>query len=189
VISAPSGTGKTTLVQQLLRRDRSLIRTVSHTTRPPRPDEKDGRDYHFVGRRAFQAMIEREAFAEWAEVYREFYGTSRATIERGLRAGKDVVLVIESKGGKAIHRLYPNSVQILVLPPDLSALRRRLRKRGVVPALRIKAAQAEARSMAGYDYLVVNDRLEDAVDRVRSVIGAERLRMCRNEGVLRKFLR
>jgi guanylate kinase len=188
VLSAPSGTGKTTLVARLLRKDRSLARTVSHTTRPPRPGEKDGRDYHFVGRKTFEGMIGKRAFVEWARVYREFYGTSRKTIEERLRAGKDVILVIESKGGKAIRRLYRDSVRILLLPPDLKTLRRRLRKRGVVPALRIRAAQKEARSMAGYDYLVVNDRIEEAVAGLSAVIGAERQRMSRNQAILNAFV-
>lgn len=192
VVSAPSGAGKTTLVKRLLRKDRRLAKTVSHTTREPRPGERDGRDYHFVSRRQFDGMLRKRMFVEWATVYRERYGTSRATIEKALKRGKNVVLVIESRGGRAIHRLYPNSVRVLVLPPDLATLKRRLRERVGKGErslqLRIRAAQKEVRSLAGYDYLVVNDRLGDAVRELEAITTAERRKMSRKASLLRKFL-
>lgn len=193
VVSAPSGAGKTTLVQRLLRKDRALSKTVSHTTRKPRPGEKNGRDYYFVSRKRFDGMLRKNAFVEWARVYRERYGTSRMAIEKALKRGKDAVLVIESKGGRAIHRLYPNSVRILVLPPDLATLKRRLRERvgkgEKSLQLRIRAAQKEVRSLAGYDYLVVNDRLGEAVKELEAIFAAERRKMSRKTSILRKFLR
>jgi guanylate kinase len=193
VVSAPSGAGKTTLVAKLLRKDRALQKTVSHTTRSPRRGEKNGRDYFFVTRKRFEEMKRRGDFVEWAKAYGVLYGTSRKTIENALGRGKDVVLVIESHGGRAIHRLYPDSVRILVLPPDVATLRKRLRGRrgedGTSLSTRIRAAQNEVRSLAEYDYLVVNDRLERGVEDLRAIIEAERHRMGRCEGVLRKFLK
>jgi guanylate kinase len=193
VVSAPSGAGKTTLVSALLRHDRKLTRTVSHTTRPPRRGEKSGRDYFFVSRSRFDEMIRRGAFVEWATAYGSRYGTSRKVVETPLRKGQDVVLVIESHGGRAIHRLYPGSVRILILPPDLATLRKRLTKRsgGDRTSLlrRLREARSEVRAMSHYDYVVVNDRLSEAVENLRGIVLAERARMKRRSEVVRTFLR
>ncbi|MFH1263705.1 MAG: guanylate kinase [Pseudomonadota bacterium] len=192
VVSAPSGAGKTTLVVNLLRRDRRLVRTVSHTTRAPRAVEKNGQDYSFVSCARFEKMIRQKAFLEWAKAYGDRYGTSRQAVEKPLRAGKDLVLVIESHGGRAIRRLFPDAVLILVLPPDLATLRKRLRGREKDRsslARRIRVAQSEVRSLRGYDYLVINDRVAEGVRQLEAIVSAERRKISRNEEVIGRFLR
>ena len=180
VVSAPSGAGKTTIVERLLKKDRRLAKTISHTTRLPRPEERSGRDYFFVTEKKFRRMIVKRQLVEWTTVYGNRYGTSRETIKKSLHGGKDVVLVIEARGARAIRRQFNNAVFVLILPPSLPELRRRISRRaGMKPAAireRLSNARREIAAMGWYDYVVVNDRLPMAVKALETIIAAERLR-------------
>ncbi|RUM88612.1 MAG: guanylate kinase, partial [Thermovibrio sp.] len=149
VISAPSGTGKTTLVHMLLKEFPDLEFSVSYTTRPPRPGEVDGRDYHFVDRKTFERMIEEGDFLEWAEVYGNLYGTSRTQVLKALNEGKDVILDIDTQGALQVKKNFPEAVLIFILPPSLKELERRLRNRGTddeeTIERRLKTAREEIR--------------------------------------------
>ncbi|MBI4355508.1 MAG: guanylate kinase [Candidatus Omnitrophica bacterium] len=180
VLSAPSGAGKTTLAEQLVRRDRRLARSVSVTTRAPRPGEHQGRDYHFVTRRQFQRYRSSQALLEWARVHGHWYGTRRAPIERALKAGRDILLTIDVQGAAQVKRRCPEAILLFVRPPDFATLRRRLVGRHTeTPAAivrRLRVARRELRCARWYDEAVVNDRLTVAVRRVRAIIRAARRR-------------
>ena len=180
IISAPSGTGKTTLIHRAMVRDPRLAFSVSHTTRTPREGETHGKDYYFVSRETFRKMIEEDAFIEWANVYGEYYGTSREEISRLHRLGKDVVLDIDVQGAtQVMERLARNTwVSIFILPPDLGTLRRRLVTRGKdspeAIEKRLKAATDEMGYAPKYDYQIVNDDLERATRKLLSIFARER---------------
>ena len=192
VVSAPSGAGKTTIVTLAMAQDRRLKRTVSHTTRSPRPGERNGRDYFFVDRPTFSRLKAQGGFLETAVVYGENYGTSKQVVEKGLSAGKDMILVIEGKGARQIKRRHPDAVFVLLLPPSLDELRRRIRGRGDSSphslALREASAQKEVQGMTWYDYLIVNDRKAQAVRDLLAVIQGERLKLARQRAIMSKFL-
>jgi len=180
VLSAPSGAGKTTLARRLVQRDRRLVRSVSVTTRPPRQGEREGRDYRFVTRRQFQQYRRAGALLEWARVHGQWYGTLRAPITRAVAAGCDVLLTIDVQGAAQVKRRYPGAVLVFVRPPDVATLRQRLLHRQTdsreAITRRLRAAQRELRCAAWYDAVVVNDRLRDAVARVRAIVGRVRRR-------------
>ena len=180
VVCAPSGAGKTSLVAELLRRDRNARLSVSHTTRAPRPGEQDGRDYHFVSRSTFESMIERGEFLESAEVHGNLYGTSQGWIDRQRRDDVDIVLEIDWQGAQQVRRLVPEVIGIFVLPPSLASLRRRLNDRGqdsgAVIERRLEAARGEIAHLAEFDYVIVNNNFDDAVEDLVSVVRAARLR-------------
>ena len=188
VISGPSGVGKTTLVRGLLLDDPLLVRSVSATTRAPRPDEKAGRDYFFVSRDDFETM-KAEKLIEWAEVHGELYGTPRPFVEERLAAGRDVVLNIDTQGGDRVKRSFPGAVMIFILPPASSELEKRLRGRGDLSAeelgVRLANARAEMSACSRYDYLVVNDNLARAGAELAAIVVAER---CRRERKTPGFL-
>lgn len=181
VISAPSGTGKSTLVAELARRVLDLRPSVSYTSRPPRPHEIDGVHYRFVGREPFDGMVARGEFLEWADVFGHRYGTGRADTERLLQAGLDVMLVIDVQGARQVRAALPSAVAIFVLPPSLKVLEARLRGRSEDDERqiqrRLRVAREEIRAYLQYDYVIVNDELEPAVERLRAIIVAERLRL------------
>ena len=181
IICAPSGAGKTSLVAELLRRDRSARLSVSHTTRVPRPGEQDGRDYHFVARPAFEAMIERGEFLESAEVHGNLYGTSQAWIDEQLARDVDIVLEIDWQGAQQVRRLIPEAIGIFILPPSPDTLRRRLIDRGqdskAVIELRLQAAQSEIAHLTEFDYVMINNNFDDAVEDLVSIVRATRLRI------------
>lgn len=193
VISAPSGTGKTTLVHMLLKEFPDLEFSVSYTTRPPRPGEVDGKDYHFVDRKTFERMIEEGDFLEWAEVYGNLYGTSRTQVLRALNEGRDVILDIDTQGALQVKKNFPEAVLIFILPPSLKELERRLRNRGTddeeTIERRLKIAREEIRRAPLYDYIVVNDVLEVAYENLRSIIRAEKLRTERLKGQFDRLVR
>ena len=179
VISGPSGVGKSTLVKEVLRRTGAAY-SVSATTRPPRPGEKDGVDYVFVDRRRFQEMIERGELLEWAEVFGKYYGTPAAPVREVLAAGKTVILDIDVQGALQVHRQMPEAAFLLLEPPSPAELARRLAARGTETpqnaARRLGAAQKEmsaARASGVYNHTIVNDRLEEAVERVVELIQQE----------------
>jgi len=181
IICAPSGAGKTSLVAELLRRDRNVRLSVSHTTRAPRPGEQDGRDYHFVSRTAFEAMIERGAFLESAEVHGNLYGTSQDWIDEQRARDVDLVLEIDWQGAQQVRKLIPDAVGIFILPPSADTLRRRLLDRGqdsdAVIERRLRAARGEIAHLAEFDYVIINNSFDDAVEDLVSIVRSTRLRI------------
>lgn len=161
IVSAPSGAGKTSLVKALLKADPAIRLSVSYTTRPPRAGESDGRDYHFVDRARFQSMLADGEFLEHAEVYGNFYGTSKGRIAHDLNAGHDVLLEIDWQGAAQVKRHFPTSASIFVLPPSFNALRTRLKGRGQdsdeVIERRLAAAAEDVSHADAFDYIIVND--------------------------------
>jgi guanylate kinase len=180
VISAPSGTGKTTLVERLVQILPNLRESKSYTSRPARPGERDGVDYHFIGRGEFEAMIIANAFLEWADVFGNLYGTGLADVEHMLADGQDVVLVIDVQGARQVRQRGADHTAVFVMPPSFQDLERRLRGRSADPEpaklRRLETARAEVSSYREYDYLVVNDDLESTVVRLQEIIAAERSR-------------
>ncbi len=182
VISAPSGTGKTTICERLLKSLPNLKMSISHTTRSPRQDEKDGVNYFFVNREQFEKMIQNDEFVEWAEVYGNLYGTSKKIISDLINAGVDILLDIDTQGAKNIKKLYPDIVLIFILPPSLEELERRLKNRNEDSETikkRLSKATNEIAQYEFYDYAVINDNLETAINEVLSIINAERLKVSR----------
>ena len=181
IVSAPSGAGKTSMVRALMERDPDLGFSVSHTTRPPRPGEVDGRDYHFIDVPTFERMVEEGAFLEYAKVFDNYYGTSRAAVEAQLAEGRDVFLDIDWQGARQVRQAWPEAVSIFVLPPSREALEARLRGRGTdsdeVIAGRMARAVDEASHYDEYDYLIVNDDFETAVGDLGAIVRARRLRL------------
>ena len=180
VVSAPSGSGKSTLVQRLLAAVPGLRFSVSHTTRPPRHGERNGREYFFVSRRIFRRMIAAGEFIEWAEVFGQLYGTAQKQILVAQEAGQDVLLDIDVQGHAQLRHKLPEAVSIFVLPPSYAELERRLRRRHSdtpeVIERRLGEARQEIRHWAEYDYLVVNDRLAQATKELRAIVEAARAR-------------
>lgn len=189
VVSGPSGAGKTTLVDRILAADPLICRSISTTTRAPRPGEVEGRDYFFVDRPRFEKLKEGDLI-EWAEVHGQLYGTRRAYVEAQLAAGLDVLLNIDIQGGDRVKRVFPGAVMVFILPPSFADLEQRLRGRGDLGArdfqVRLAAARVEIGASARYDYLVVNDDLERAGGDLRAIIMAER---CRRERAVADMVR
>lgn len=185
VLSAPSGAGKTTICDALLQTDSRLRRSVSATTREPRKGEKNRRDYFFLEEREFDRLIRGRGFLEWAQVHGHRYGTPNAEVECQRRAGRDVMLVIDVQGGLEVKRRHPGAVLIFVRPPSFKTLAERLQGRGTdAPAVireRLRNARREISQARRYDYIVENKKLADAVDQVRAIITAERLRTSRKK--------
>ncbi len=185
VVSAPSGAGKTSLCKKVVELLSDLCHSTSYTTRPPRVNEEDGVDYHFVSEDMFIKMVERDEFLEWAMVHGNRYGTAEEPLKRYEAEGIDVILDIDVQGAGQIRQKLKRGVYIFVLPPDPEELEKRLRGRGTEGNEVIKARLLNAREEIGwivnYDYIIVNDLFEDAVERLKSIIAAER---CRRESVL-----
>jgi guanylate kinase len=185
VVSAPSGAGKSTLCAELIKSGIGVRFGVSHTTRSPRPGEEDGREYHFVSREEFDRMKGGGEFVEWAEVHGNLYGTSKAMIDGLLGGGQDVLHDIDVQGARQLREVFPDAVYVFVIPPSGMALRERLEGRGSesgeVAALRLANARAEMESYSEYDYVILNDSLEDAVEEFSAVVRAARLRASRVE--------
>lgn len=176
IVSAPSGAGKTTLCRAVLEHFGDIYYSVSHTTRPPRGQEKDGIDYFFIPKADFLRGIEERRWAEWAEVHDNFYGTSREMLEKHLAEGQDVLLDIDVQGTAQIVRKYPDSVTIFIMPPSLAALRTRMESRGTdTPSViekRLKNAEKEIAAKALYRHVIVNDRLPEAVSTMIDLVSA-----------------
>ncbi|BBL73264.1 guanylate kinase [Methylomagnum ishizawai] len=183
VVSAPSGAGKTSLVKALRKGMDGFTVSVSHTTRAPRPGEKDGRDYRFVERAEFERMIAAGEFLEHARVFDNHYGTARATVEAALEQGGDVLLEIDWQGARQVRTLLPDSVSVFILPPSLAALEQRLTGRGqddpATIARRMGDAISEMSHYGEYDYLVVNDDFAVALRELRAIVIAHRMRRAR----------
>ncbi|SOY58324.1 guanylate kinase [Cupriavidus taiwanensis] len=180
MVVAPSGAGKSTLVNALLAQDPAIRLSISHTTRAPRPGEEDGREYHFVTVDAFRAARDRGDFLEWAEVHGNYYATSRVWIEQQMAQGNDVLLEIDWQGAQQVHQRFSNAVEIFILPPSLTALEERLKKRGQdepnVIVRRLLAAGSEMAHASESDYVIINEVFDDALEQLRNVISATRLR-------------
>lgn len=177
VISAPSGAGKSTIGQALLKRDRRLRISVSCTTRQPRPGEQDGRDYYFMSRAGFQERVHKKGFVEWARVHGRLYGTPRAELDKILQKGFDVLLVIDTQGAAALRKLYPKTLSIFVTAPTWRELVGRLKGRGVSKKdleIRLRNARRELQEIPKYDHAAINDDLPRAVGEILGIIRRER---------------
>ena len=191
VVSAPSGAGKSTIIKALRERTDGMGYSISHTSRKPRTTEKEGIDYHFVEKEAFISLIDAGAFAEWAGVYDDLYGTSFSSLEEQTSAGLDVLLDLDTQGARNIRSHFENSVLIYVLPPSYRILERRLRARGTddenTIKKRINRASHEIKECVWYDYIVINDDLERAVGEAQAIILAERCRTPRRTAFVKKL--
>lgn len=184
IISAPSGSGKTTLVNELRQYVPYLEFSVSFTTRSPRGSEQDGREYHFISREEFEAMIERGEFLEYAQVFGNYYGTSRSVLQQAKQRGNDLLLDIDVQGERQVKQKMPDAVSIFVLPPSRTELESRLRKRSLSEHMhaeetirrRLDTARREIEKYPNYDYILINDRLEQSVDRLQAIVLGERTR-------------
>jgi len=193
VVSAPSGTGKTTLCRMLLKEFQNMEFSVSYTTRKPREGEVNGRDYFFVSKEEFERMIEEGDFLEWAEVYGNYYGTSKKQVLKALEEGKDILLDIDVQGALQVKKNFPEAVLVFILPPSFAELEKRLRKRGTdteeVIKKRLKVAREEIKKAPLYDYLIVNDKLEEAYSKLKSVVIAEKCKAERLKGQFDKLIK
>ena len=176
VVSAPSGVGKTTIIRSVRAKWPDLEFSVSSTTRPPRTGETPGHDYHFISRDEFLQGLKAERFLEWARVHGEYYGTDRQQIEAWLAAGRDVLLDIDVQGTRQVRSIYPHAQTIFILPPSMDVLEQRLRARGTESpeqlARRLANAKNEVQEASCYDFLIVNDALEEAVADLEAVLRA-----------------
>ncbi|PCJ46237.1 MAG: guanylate kinase [Moraxellaceae bacterium] len=196
VVSAPSGAGKTSLVKALIEATENLCVSVSHTTRPIRPGETNGENYHFIDVDRFKELLSQTDFLEHAEVFGNYYGTSKTWVNQQLRAGEDVILEIDWQGAQQIRRQIPESVGIFVLPPSKAALEQRLNGRGQDPEDVIQHRLAEAAQEIShhveYDYLIINDNFDTALAELQSIIHSERLsigpQLIRHETLIRNLL-
>ena len=179
IISAPSGAGKTSLVHALLNLNPHIDLSVSYTTRAPRSGEQDGKDYHFVSREAFLAMANRGEFLESAEVYGNLYGTSQIWISQEIATGRDVLLEIDWQGAAQVRHLFPDCISVFILPPSIAALESRLKGRGkdndTVIAKRLAAAREDIAHVAEFDYVIINDNLNNALRELDAVVLSAKL--------------
>jgi guanylate kinase len=184
IISAPSGSGKTTLVNELRQYVKNLEFSISFTTRRSRGSEQDGREYHFISREQFEAMIERGEFLEYAQVFGQYYGTAKSVLLQAAERGNDLLLDIDVQGERQVKEKMPDAVSIFVLPPSRTELESRLRKRSksenvhdeAIIQRRLDTARREIEKYPNYDYILINDRLEQSVDRLQAIVLGERIR-------------
>ncbi len=193
VVSAPSGTGKTSICQRLMDLWPNLRFSVSYTTRLPRAGEQEGKDYHFVSEEVFRQKIGRGEFVEWVENYGHFYGTAEATIRSLMAEGRDLLIDVEPRGAKELKKTFPGAIFVFFLPPNFAELEKRLRKRGFdgKEAIQGRLAKAfeESREVVWYDYVIFNDNLQEAVCRLSAVYQAEKSRRERMMERIKVFLR
>jgi guanylate kinase len=192
VISAPSGVGKTTLRNILLTRLHHFYYSISFTTRQPRPGEVNGRDYFFVSQEVFQKKIENQSFLEWAQVHANFYGTAKEPIIAALQDKKDILMDIDVQGARTLQEKLKGVIFIFLLPPSWEVLEERLRSRKTETDQeiinRLKAAHEEVHRCSEYDYLIVNNNLEEMVEKVEAIILAEHCRPAKMTSILQKLL-
>ncbi|MCW1401168.1 guanylate kinase [Novosphingobium sp. MW5] len=189
ILSSPSGAGKTTIARRLLQEDAEIRLSVSVTTRPMRPGEVDGKDYHFVSQAEFDRMVEDDEFYEWAHVFDHCYGTPKAQIRAGLKAGEDFLFDIDWQGTQQLYQKdQQDVVRVFLLPPSIDELRRRLNGRATDSAevihARMDRARAEISHWDGYDYVVVNDDIDLCFEKVTQILEAERMRRQRQTGLI-----
>jgi guanylate kinase len=192
VVSSPSGGGKGTLIQRVLKQVPNLSYSVSYTTRAPRNGEVDGREYFFVAPEKFEAMIAAGEFLEWAHVYGKLYGTSRMQVSREVFEGRDIILEVDVQGAESVRELVTNAVSIFILPPSLEILRQRLLTRGTDSAaeleLRLRNAPQELEAYKAFDYVIINDEVERAAGQLACIIDAERARRTRQEPQIKRVV-
>lgn len=192
VVSAPSGTGKTSILRDVLKTCPNMLFSVSYTTRPPRQGEEDGKDYYFVSEDAFRDRISRGEFAEWEENYGCLYGTSAKTMKTFLEKGFDIILDLDSRGAKTLKKNYPGGVFVFILPPSIGELKKRLKRRGFESEQtvnkRMDKALDEIREIICYDYVIINDKIESAIDVLRSIYVAEKSRRARLVNKIKDFI-
>ncbi len=180
VVAAPSGAGKSSLVKALMELDSRVQPSVSHTTRPPRGQEKHGREYYFVSEQEFDAMVKADAFVEWAHVHNQRYGTSRRAIEERISQGADVILEIDFQGAIQIKKLFANAICIFILPPSWEELRSRLERRGEDSAevieIRLKNAAIEVAQVSKFDFVIINELFDRALFDLKAVVHSQRLK-------------
>ena len=185
IVSAPSGAGKTSICDALIKSDKNIVYSVSTTTRNPRKGEKNGREYFFVSDNEFKNMVKKKMFVEWAKVHDHFYGTSKKVLEQTLSKGKDILLDIDVQGAVKIKKQYKDALMIFITTPTLKILKERLIKRNKdsmdVIKTRVANAKKELTYLPKYDYLIFNDKLDESIKNVKSVICAERLSIKRNK--------
>jgi guanylate kinase len=183
VVSAPSGTGKTTLCKQLLKMVQDLRFSISYTTRAPRRGERNGKDYHFITKQEFKDKIDREEFVEWAENYGNLYGTSYQEIRNALDKNMDILLDVDPRGARAIKKHYTNGAFVFILPPSIDILSKRLTGRGSekddMIKVRLNKAMDEIKEVVWYDYVIFNDTIQSSVDMLRSIYMAEKSKRIR----------
>ncbi len=183
IFSAPSGAGKSTIVRALRKEVGGFAYSISHTTRKARGNEKDGVDYHFVDRSTFKQMADEGAFVEWATVYNDLYGTSLSSVVEQIAMGLDILFDVDPQGAKDIKRQFEDTVLVYVLPPSLEILEKRLKERNTdrdgVIGYRVKEASQEIRECVWYDYVIINDNLERAIEEAKSIVISERCRTAR----------
>jgi guanylate kinase len=189
ILSSPSGAGKTTISRMLLERDAAIRLSVSVTTRPMRPGEQDGVHYHFVAEDEFERMVEADEFYEWARVFGHSYGTPKGHIRAGLKEGQDFLFDIDWQGTQQLYQKdQQDVVRVFILPPSLDELHRRLQNRATdsaeVIAGRMERARAEISHWDGYDYVVINDDVEECYDKVAEILHAERMKRARQTGLI-----
>lgn len=192
VVAAPSGGGKTSLISALLKRDPQVRLSVSHTTRKPRPGEIDGVHYHFVDESEFERLVSRSAFLEHARVFDHRYGTGRRAVEQQLEQGHDVILDIDWQGARQVRASFPSSRSIFIIPPSLEALQQRLTKRGqddeAVIRRRMRDARAEISHWDEFDYLIVNDDFDQALDELHRIVRQDEVPRAQATGRTREIL-
>lgn len=181
VVAAPSGAGKSSLCKALLELDSRLQPSVSHTTRPPRGQEKHGREYFFVSQQEFDAMVEADAFVEWAHVHSNRYGTSKKAIEDRMSMGADVILEIDFQGAIQIKNVFSNAICIFILPPSWEELRSRLERRGEdspeIIDMRMKNAQLEVAQVGKFDFVIINELFDRALFDLKAIVHSQRLKI------------
>ena len=187
IVSAPSGAGKTSICDALIKSDKNIVYSVSTTTREPRKGEKNGREYYFVDDSEFKKMVKKNMFVEWAKVHDHFYGTSKKVLEQTINKGKDILLDIDVQGAVKIKKQYKDALMIFVTTPNLKILKERLIKRNkdsmAVIKRRIENAKKELKYLPKYDYLILNDKLDESIEKAKSVISAERISIKRNKNI------
>lgn len=189
ILSSPSGAGKTTIARRILAQDEEIRLSVSYTTRPIRPGEVEGKDYYFVDKAEFERKVEEGDFLEWAEVFGHLYGTPKAELKAGLKAGHDYLFDIDWQGTQQLYqRMEVDVVRVFLLPPSIGELERRLASRGTdsaeVVAARMARARSEISHWDGYDYVVVNDDIDACFDKVTGILNSERMRRARQTGLV-----
>ena len=181
VVAAPSGAGKSSLVKALLELDARVQLSISHTTRPPRGQEKNGREYHFVSAQEFDHMIEAQAFVEWAQVHSQRYGTAKAAIEERMATGADVILEIDFQGAIQIKNIFSNAICIFILPPSWEELRSRLERRGEdspdIIDMRMKNAAIEVAQVGKFDFVIINELFDTALFDLKAIVHSQRLKV------------
>ena len=189
IISSPSGGGKTTIVNKLLARDKKLARVITATTRAPRAGEKDGRDYHFWTKQSFESAVKKQKMAEWAKVHNDYYGIPKASITDVIKKRLCPVMVIDVQGAKTVSKIYKDAPSVFIAPPSMAELKKRIlaRNDGTQDIkVRMESAKKEMAQIPFYDYLVINDKLETAVQECLAIITAERKKVRRLKNVTRK---